>query len=466
MSPSKRVYHVVITGLALFAMFFGAGNLIYPVFIGVQAGSVTVPVALGFMTTGVLLPLLAMVAAATSETGILGISERIGHWPGFAFCLMAFLSTGVLYAIPRVATVSYEMSVGSYVDTASSTSSLVVYTFIFFAITAALSMNPSTLIEKIGGWLTPALLLLLVILITAAFLKLDPANHAPADKYASAAFIPGILEGYNTLDAIASFVFGVIIITSLKARGYRRGTPLFRATAMSGVVAGLLLGLVYFGLSQLGLRMGDSTADNGGAVLSEAAKTLFGSTGLVVLGAIAILACLTTAVGLTGASTAFFSGIFPKVPRNILILIHMVIAFGVANLGLSVLLKVVIPVMYLCYPVTIALVIVCLLDIFIPGHLYWTYRGAVWVSAVFGLIDAIAVTGLKAAWFTAIVDVVPLAGYSLGWLLPTIVMGAIGFIADARQGRLREHLDYDLMARERNKGLVEAGIVGDLDKED
>lgn len=463
MTAKKHIYNVVITGLALFAMFFGAGNLIYPVFIGIQSGSATVAVALGFMATGVLLPLLAMVAAATSETGILGISERIGHWPGFVFCLMAFLSTGVLFAIPRVATVSYEMSVGNYVDDSASTASLAVYTFIFFMVTGALSMNPSTLIEKIGGWLTPALLLLLVVLITAAFMNLSPVEHPPYDKFANAPLITGILEGYNTLDAIASFVFGVIIITSLKARGYKRGPQLFRATALTGVVAGILLGVVYFGLSQLGLRIGDSGVANGGEGLAFAARQLFGHTGLVVLAAIAILACLTTAVGLTGASTAFFSGLFPKAPRNVLIIIHIIVAFGVANLGLDLLLKVVIPIMYLCYPVTIMMVVVCLLDIVVPGHMYWTYRGAVWTSALFGLIDAIAVTGYDAAWFKTVVETVPLAGYSLGWLIPSVVVGIVGFLVDLGQGRLTKHLDYDLMARERNKGLVEAGIAGDLD---
>lgn len=465
MTAKNHIYNILITGLALFAMFFGAGNLMYPVAIGMTAGSATVIATLGFMATGVLLPLLAMVAAATSETGILGISERIGHWPGFTFCLMAFLSTGVLFAIPRVATVSYEMSVGAFVGEDSATMSLLVYTFLFFVITGALSMNPSTMIEKIGGWLTPALLLLLVILITSSFLNLSPVNHAPQDKYAQTPLISGILEGYNTLDAIASFVFGVIIITSLKARGYKRGTQLFRATALTGVVAGALLGIVYFGLSQLGLRIGDSGAANGSAGLAYAASSLFGNTGLVVLGAIAILACLTTAVGLLGASAAFFSGLFPRVSRTVLIVAHVVISLAVANLGLDMLLKIVIPIMYLCYPVTIAMVVVCLIDIVVPGHMYWTYRGAVWTGALFGLIDAIAAAGVKADWFKALVNIVPLAEYSLGWLLPTLIMGVVGFAIDHKQGRLVSHLDYDLMAREKNKGLVEAGIAGDIDED-
>ena len=141
----------------------------------------------------------------------------------------------------------------------------------------------------------------------------------------------------------------------------------------------------------------------------------------------------------------------------------MIVSLGVANLGLTLLLKVVIPIMYLCYPVTIGIVICCLLDIFIPGHMYWTYRGSVWIAALFGLIDAIAAAGVEASWFKAIVDVVPLAHYSLGWLIPTLIGGVIGFIVDHHQGRLVEHFDYDLMARERNRGLVEAGIAGTLE---
>ncbi|QOX82666.1 branched-chain amino acid transport system II carrier protein [Nanchangia anserum] len=241
--------------------------------------------------------------------------------------------------------------------------------------------------------------------------------------------------------------------------------PAVRATALSGVVAGVLLGLVYFGLSQLGLRIGDIDVDNGGAGLSYAASTLFGNTGLVVLGAIVILACLTTAVGLCGASTAFFSGLFPKLSRTSLILIHIVVSFAVANLGLTLLLKVVVPIMLLCYPVTIAMVIVCLLDIPIPGHMYWTYRCAVWTAGIFGLVDAASAAGLTASWFLALKDAIPLSGFSLGWLLPTLILGCVGFIVDALQGRLRKPLDYDLVARERNRALLDAGIAGEVSEE-
>lgn len=473
MNSKTSLRSVVVTGLALFAMFFGAGNLIFPVMIGVESGVEQVPATVGFMLTGVLLPMAGMIAAATSSSGVLGIIERISHYPGLIYCWLIFLSTGMLYAIPRTGAASYSMSFQAAAG--DSHLWLFVYTLVFFGIAGFLCLNPRNVLDRIGGLLTPALLVLLAVMIIAAVATMSPSEAAPIEKYASNPTLKGVFDGYGTLDAIASFVFGVVIIRALRHKGFQPGRQLFKVTAFSGVIAAFFLGIIYFGLSMVGSRVGrlNPEVKDGGEGLAFAAQYLFGSTGRIVLGAIAILACLTTAIGLIEASTQFFQGLFPRVSRPVWVILHVLVSLAIANLGLKSLLDAIIPVMMFCYPITIMLVVTCLLDIFIPGHMFWAYRLSVWVAAAFGLFDGIkAACGLfegsqVAAQVTQWIDnTIPMASLGLGWLTPSFLMLAIGLVIDIAQGRMKSQLDYDAVARERNQSLVSAGLALNEDELD
>ena len=463
MNSKTSVRNVVVTGLALFAMFFGAGNLIFPVMIGVQSGVEQVPATIGFMLTGVLLPMAGMIAAATSSSGVLGIIERIAHYPGLVFCWLIFLSTGMLYAIPRTAAASYSMSFQA--TAGDSHLWLFVYTLIYFGIAGYLCLNPRNVLDRIGGLLTPALLILLAVTIIAAVFTMSPSEAAPIEKYATTPTLKGIFDGYNTLDAIASFVFGVVIIRALRQKGFKPGRQLFGVTALAGVIAAFFLGLVYFGLSMVGSRVGRLNPDvkDGGEGLAFAAKHLFGSTGSVILGAIAVLACLTTAIGLVEASTQFFRGLFPQVSRPVWVVLHVVVSLAIANLGLEALVNVIVPVMMFCYPITIMLTVTCILDIFIPGHMFWAYRLSVWVAGIFGLFDGLKAAGVLEKWIDT---TIPLASLGLGWLIPSFIMLALGLIIDIAQGRMKQQYDYDAVARERNQSLVSAGLALNEDELD
>lgn len=463
MNSKTRVLNVLVTGLALFAMFFGAGNLIFPVMIGVESGVEQVPATIGFMLTGVLLPMAGMIAAATSSSGVLGIIERISHYPGLVFCWLIFLSTGMLYAIPRTAAASFSMSFQA--STGDSHLALFIYTLVFFGIAGYLCLNPRNVLDRIGGILTPALLILLAVIIITAVATMSPSEAAPIEKYASTPTLKGIFDGYGTLDAIASFVFGVVIIRALRQKGFQPGRQLFGVTALSGVIAAFFLGLVYFGLSMVGSRVGRLNPDvkDGGEGLAFAAQHLFGPAGRVVLGAIAILACLTTAIGLVEASTQFFRGLFPQISRPVWVVIHVIISLAIANLGLEALVNVIVPVMMFCYPITIMLVVTCILDIFIPGHMFWAYRLSVWVAGIFGLFDGLKAAGVLENWIDT---TIPLASLGLGWLIPSLVMLVLGLIIDIAQGRMKQAYDYDAVARERNQSLVSAGLAFNEDELD
>ena len=463
MNSKTRVLNVLVTGLALFAMFFGAGNLIFPVMIGVESGVEQVPATIGFMLTGVLLPMAGMIAAATSSSGVLGIIERISHYPGLVFCWLIFLSTGMLYAIPRTAAASFSMSFQA--STGDSHLALFIYTLVFFGIAGYLCLNPRNVLDRIGGILTPALLILLAVIIITAVATMSPSEAAPIEKYAPTPTLKGIFDGYGTLDAIASFVFGVVIIRALRQKGFQPGRQLFGVTALSGVIAAFFLGLVYFGLSMVGSRVGRLNPDvkDGGEGLAFAAQHLFGPAGRVVLGAIAILACLTTAIGLVEASTQFFRGLFPQISRPVWVVLHVIISLAIANLGLEALVNVIVPVMMFCYPITIMLVVTCILDIFIPGHMFWAYRLSVWVAGIFGLFDGLKAAGVLENWIDT---TIPLASLGLGWLIPSLVMLVLGLIIDIAQGRMKQAYDYDAVARERNQSLVSAGLAFNEDELD
>ena len=215
----------------------------------------------------------------------------------------------------------------------------------------------------------------------------------------------------------------------------------------------------------VGSRVGRLNPDvkDGGEGLAFAAQHLFGPAGRVVLGAIAILACLTTAIGLVEASTQFFRGLFPQISRPVWVVLHVIISLAIANLGLEALVNVIVPVMMFCYPITIMLVVTCILDIFIPGHMFWAYRLSVWVAGIFGLFDGLKAAGVLENWIDT---TIPLASLGLGWLIPSLVMLVLGLIIDIAQGRMKQAYDYDAVARERNQSLVSAGLAFNEDELD
>lgn len=446
----SKTYTLVITGLALFAMFFGAGNLIFPIMIGVDAGTNVSWALIGFLCTGVLLPVLGMIAVATSQDGITGIANRIGRVPGLVFTVTVFLSTGMLYAIPRVATVSYEMSVkplltsgGQPSDiTSADAVGLAVYTLVFFAVVTLMVLNPTELLERIGAWLTPALVILLVVLISAAFFKLPSTAVAPAAKFADNPMPTGIIEGYFTMDALASFVFGIVIIVSLRNRGFKTKQQVFSGTAKAGVIAGTLLALVYIGLTLLGNRVAGQGLTNGAQALATAASSLFGHGGQVIFGLIALLACLTTAVGLVGASVQYFRTLFPRVGYKQMVAVHIAVSLLLANMGLEAILKVVAPLNQFIYPAAICVIVVCLVDIPVPGKLKWAYRLPAWVAFFISAFEALYSTELPAfEGLRYYMDMLPLGQVQMAWVMPALVALIAGMVLDAYQGRIKHEFE-------------------------
>lgn len=433
---SETAVKIITTGLMLFALFFGAGNLIFPPVLGASAGEYLWPVLIGFCLTGVLLPLVSVVAVSTSGEGILGLARRVGPVFGFIMPLAVYLAIGPMYALPRVVTVAYELGTRPIMEVMGLRTglwTLRIHAAIFIVACLIVGLRPSKIADRIGRWLTPALLALIVVLCTVTILRFEPLGRHAEAEYAAAPLSTGLTQGYLTMDVLAATVFGIVVIHSLRSQGFTTPAAITRATLGAGSIAAVLLGAVYVGLGMIGARIPVAEVSDGTAILRAAASTSLGQPGMVVLGGIVLLACLTTGVGLLSAFAAFANTLWPQVNFTSWLGLSSLVSFGLANLGLTAVLAIVSPMTLLLYPITIVLVIVTLVDAVAPGHLRTAYVLPVAVATVLGAVSAASDRG-----WTAPSEFLARSGFwndSTGWILPTLIALAIGLLWDVAAGR-------------------------------
>ncbi|KGX87196.1 branched-chain amino acid transport system II carrier protein [Pontibacillus litoralis] len=422
-------------GFMLFALFFGAGNLIYPPELGIQAGENYWLAIAGFIITGVGLPIVGVMAISLSGTDARALGDRAHPLFGLIFTSAIYLSIGPIFAIPRAANVAFEMSLKPYVPMVSSSVNmnvvLLIFSLCFFALVYWISLNPSKIVDRIGQILTPILLLAIVALAVASFLNFDSPFQPPNDTYSSGAFFEGFINGYLTMDAIAGLAFGIIVINALKERGVTDGKKMFTETFKAGAVTAIGLIFVYASIGWMGAKMATTGSyENGGEILATGAEMLFGSFGGLILGLIVTLACFTTCVGLTVACSQFFSTTFPKLQYKQLVVVITLVSFGITNLGLSQIVAISVPALVFLYPLAIVLMGLAFLDRFFKGSTY-VYRGALLFTLIFSIYDAMVAIGIEVKGLESILSIAPLFGEGLGWLVPSIVGGVFGYILDA-----------------------------------
>src|SRR5699024_2592905 len=295
-------------GFMLFALFFGAGNLIFPAHLGQIAGDNIFSAGFGFLVTGVGLPLFGVLAIAYSGSDNLqDLSSRVHPIYGILFTALLYLSIGPFFAAPRTGTVAYEVGIAPFVSEGFMDKGLLIFTFLFFIVVLLFSLFPAKLVQNIGKILAPLLIVLLGILLTVAVLNPMGDISEPQEGYTetSTAFTNCFLEGYNTMDALASLVFAIIIIHAINSFGVRNPKEVFTSVAKAGLISSVLLAVIYGGIMYLG---GMSVTemeifDNGGPVLNGVADHYFGTFGAIILAGVIILACLTTAIGLVNILT-------------------------------------------------------------------------------------------------------------------------------------------------------------------
>ena len=305
---------------------------------------------------------------------------------------------------------------------------LFIFTAIFFTVVYMIAMNPSKMETYLGRWITPTLLIAMVILCIVGFVKLDAPFQSPSEAYQTGAFFTGFLEGYNTMDALASLAFGIVILNSIQKRGISDRKQLTKYTLRAGIVAGILLSMVYISLGIIGAKMSAvGTYANGTDVLTTTATTLFGTSGKVLIGVIFTLACLASVTGLTTACGQYFSELIPKASYKTCVIIVTLIGFLFANLGLEQILKISVPFLVMAYPLTIVLIVLTFFSKNSKNQNI-VYQSALLFTGVFAVIDGLSAFGLKLGAIQTFSASLPFAAYGLEWITPALVGIFFGFI--------------------------------------
>ncbi len=433
---SLREYTYVAS--MLFGMFFGAGNLIFPVHMGQMAGANVVPAAIGFLVTGVGLPLLGVAALGISRSsGLFELAGRVsGKYSLFFTCLL-YLTIGPFFAIPRCATTSFTVGLEQLLPSGSASLFLLLFSLLFFAATLFFSLRPGKILVYVGKILNPCFLVFLGILIVVALL--DPsasiASVAPEGAYASQPFFTGFLDGYNTMDALASLAFGIIVVQVIRDLGVTEPNAIAGNTVRAGIFSCLLMAVIYLAVTIVGVQSRGlfATSDNGGIALAQIAQHYLGGVGLFILAATATLACLKTAVGLITSCAETFSALFPKfLSYRGWVVLFCAVSFLIANVGLSAIISLSLPVLMFLYPLTITLILLSLFGRFFDydrAVFGWT-TGMALLAALYDLLMALPAPLYSALGGDAVnsfvIGVLPFASLGLGWVCPSLLGFAIG----------------------------------------
>lgn len=415
-----------LTGLLLFGIFFGAGNLIFPPSLGVQSGSNFWSAIGGFVLSGVGIAVLTLVIGTLNPKGYIHeISQKIAPWFAIVYLVALYLSIGPFFAIPRTATVAYEVGISPLLPKDITGLGLIVFTTIYFAAAYLISLNPSKILDRIGRILTPVFAILIIILIIlGAFKYGSTAPQQTSAAYAASAFGQGFLEGYNTLDALASVAFSVIAVTTLNQLGFKNKKEYISTIWIVGLIVALAFSAMYIGLGYLGNHFPVpaeviAKGNPGVYVLSQATQAIFGPTAQIFLAVMVTVTCFTTTAGLIVSTGEFFNNTFPKVSYKTYATIFTLIGYAIANLGLNAIIQYSVPVLQILYPVTIVIVMIVIVNKFLP-------LSKIGMQVTVALVTVIALASILGPLFKVkevmdAINTLPFAQASLPWLLPALL---------------------------------------------
>ena len=432
---------VTITSM-LFGMFFGAGNLIFPAKMGIDAGSNLLSAFLGVFVTAVGIPMLAVVALGLSRSeGVVELAGKVSKGYSKFFCTLLYLTIGPLFAIPRCASTSFTVGAVNLLPQGRESLYLVLFSLVFFAIVLIFSLKPGGIMTWIGKFLNPVFLVFLAILVIAAMVKpiTAVADVTPAAAYATAgsAFFKGFLEGYNTLDALAGLAFGIVVIDVVRSHGVQEPGRIAVNTAKAGIFSCLFMGIIYLFITLISARSAPICGDcsNGGAVLGVIANHYFHSVGAVLTAAIVTFACLKTAIGLVTSCSKAFVDMFPKGPGySVWAVVFSAVSFGIANFGLNSIVSWCVPVLMFLYPLAITLILLALFGKYFGNSrtvYIWTTAFTL-IAALFDMIGTMSGmlpdSALLAALTAAAGKYIPFFRLGLGWICPAAIGFGIGLI--------------------------------------
>ena len=408
--------------IMLFGLFFGAGNLIFPPLLGNKAGSATFISLIAFCVTAVLFPVLGAIVVGKTN-GLSNLARRVGPMFSVVFTTAIYLSIGPGLGIPRAGSVPFEMAIAPYVpETLNLNIVRFVYTLVFFTIALLICLKPNKLVERVGKFLTPTLLLMILFMFVR-IVMMDKNIAAPSGDYLKAPVTKGFLAGYETMDAVAALNFGFVIAQAIKRFGIEDENEVTRYEIKAGLLSGSVLFIVYAMLASIGMIGSPkfAGAENGAQVLSESIKLVLGDFGLVLLAFIFTLACLTTCVGLITSGGEYFEKLFNnKLSYKAWVYIWTLFSFVMANFGLNKLLAFSVPLLQIIYPVALVLIVMGI------SHKYLNYSKVSYVSSAvvavgLPLVEVLDKTfKINFGFVTNFVKSLALYEEGLAWLFPTI----------------------------------------------
>ena len=429
---------ILVAG-TLFGMFFGAGNLIFPVHLGQMAGQNALPAIIGFIITAVGIPILGVAAiGVTHSDGLQTLSGKVGKGYGIFFTCLLYLTIGPLFAIPRCATVSFTTGITPLLGADSSEQLyLLLFSAVFFAFVLFFSLRPGKITVWIGKIINPLFLFFFAVLMLAALLAPGAAVSAvePVEAYRSDAFFPALIEGYGTMDAIAGLAFGIVVIDVIRRMGVDNDDAIAEDVLSSGLLTGALMALIYVvsivvGAQSRGLF---ELSENGGIALTQIAGHYLGGVGLFILAFTITFACLKTSIGLVTACAETFSKMTNgKISYRSWAILFTVFSFAVSNIGLSAIIEYSIPMLMLIYPPAIALILLAFLGKFFAHDrtVYITTMTGTWAAAIFDCMKTLPAPVQAALHLDAPIAFaaahLPLFDKNLGWLLPAVIGFAAG----------------------------------------
>ena len=426
---NNTVRDIIVVGFALFSMFFGAGNVIFPPYLGMESGPQWL---LGFSAYFIadiglaLLGVFALLRVGSSEA----VTLRLGKIPAELLMCAIILCIGPMVAIPRTSATTFEMAIAPNIPGVSP----VLFSVLFFALILALCIKESAVVDIVGKVLTPLLLVGLFAIIIKGVVT--PLGEIAALPQIANAAVTGIKAGYQTMDALAALPFGIIVLQSVTAKGYDSGRKQFRVVGGAAVLAGVLLLCVYMGLAYLGATVSAQyTSDIGRAQLIMAlVEALMGKVGVILFGVVVGLACVTTAIALTSSAAAYFAELCRgKVSYKVFVIAICVFSAVVSNLGLDRIVAVAAPVLDVIYPPTLVLIFISLLAPRLPDRVS---RGAAIGALLTSVLCALNANGIHIPFMANL----PLYDLGLSWLLPAVIFGLAASLlfgrSQAREARV------------------------------
>ena len=438
--------HYILIASLLFGLFFGAGNLIFPVSLGQLAGSKIYQTNFGFLVTATGLPLLGIIAMALSNSdSVYTLANKVGTKFARGFTIILYLVIGPFFAVPRLATASFEVGIVPFIPNQDPTIYLVIYSILFFAITWLYARKPNQLLYIIGKILTPILIILLTILFIFTFVNpMGIMDKLPVQTaYQSQPFMLGFIDGYHTLDALAALAFGIIIINALHEFGITNKKEMTKDIIISGIIGIGMMAVIYSLLARMGaLSLGQALKphENGGGALVYIADYYMGILGQILLGVILSVACLKTSIGLLSAFSETFSDLFPSLSYQKILIVATILPTIFANFGLNAIISLSLPVLMIIYPIAIVLIFLAIIDSFLNLDKK-VYQYAIIFASLASIFDAIKVIEYPLVadhpFIQSLLDFastsLPLFDMSLAWCIPALVGAILGWLVSRQK---------------------------------